>query len=85
MGTLFNINLTNNTMDLTQSEKALILESLTKSKTRSEALIEESREWVKMSRGPFTVSYNYMYTEHWATIERLTIKVRDIQNIINKL
>ena len=79
------VSLKNKTMDLTQSEKALILESLTKSKTRSEALIEESREWVKMSRGPFTVSYNYMYTEHWATIERLTIKVRDIQNIINKL
>jgi len=72
-------------MELTQSEKALILESLTKSKTRSEALIEESREWVKMSRGPFAITYKEMYTEHWATIERLTIKVNNIELILSKL
>jgi len=80
-----NMEVLTKTMELTQSEKALILESLTKSKMRSEALIKESREWVKMSRGPFAITYKEMYKGHWDTIERLTIKVGNIQNIINKL
>ena len=82
MDTLFK---TMETMELTQSEKALILESLSKSKMRSEALIEQSREWVNTVGGPFAVTYKEMYTEHWATIERLTIKVANLDSIISKL
>ena len=82
MDTLFK---TMETMELTQSEKALILESLSKSKMRSEALIEQSREWVNTVGGPFVVKYKEMYREHWATIERLTIKVANLDSIMRKL
>jgi len=80
-----NMEVLTKTIELTQLEKTLILESLNKSKMRSNALIEESREWVNNIGGPFVVKYKEMYKGHWDTIERLTIKVNNIERILSKL
>jgi hypothetical protein len=73
------------TMELTQIERDLLLDTLNKSKSNCLQLISESKEWLTMGKGAFAITYKEMYVEHQNRIDRLNLKVKSVESIISKL
>ena len=72
-------------MELTQIEQEYLLDTLNKSKRNCLQLISESKEWLTMGKGAFAITYKEMYVEHQNRIERLNLKVKNVESILNKL
>ena len=72
-------------MELTEIEREILLDTLNRSKRNCLQLISESKEWLTMGKGAFAITYKEMYVEHQNRIERLNLKVKNVESIISKL